>query len=136
MRVLSLFSGIGGFDLFFKVAPRRVESNSPFPHELHSDLFELCVPYGMFGCSGDGEVFRRIVMFIKVNVMHHLSPGQGFSALSGDDVNVFGHIAAGITIWMLRMEQVIVAIPKSRSLAPLLFGDGNKNSPSLPCRVV
>ena len=137
MNFLSLFAGIGGFDrsACTVVAPFRIESNQPFAHERDSNFFKLVVPISVCLAVSNGEIGQVVIVFIKVNVMNAFVLAKRSSAFSGRYKNMLCDIARLVSVWVVRLKDVVVAVIKRSSLASLTFSFCHKDSSAFPVGV-
>lgn len=128
----SLFAGIGGFDLFSFVSTNRIENNKPIFHKRNSNFFKLIMPSGMCLMVAYNEIFRRIVMFIKINMVNNFFFFKWSFSFSCCYQDMFCNITRFVSIRMRWIKNVKISIAKLSPFISLAFRFCNKNSPSLP----
>lgn len=109
-----------------------IKRNQAFPKKADGNFLKLSVPFGVLSGIGNSEVIRRIVVLVKVDVMHHFTISERRATFGSSDYNMLRDISSASCIWMERVENVIVAISKTRSLASLSLGLCRKYSTALP----
>lgn len=132
MKVGSLFSGIGGFDLFSFVSLRWMEFEKTILKKRDGEFFKLDMPNSVGFAINNNKIFRTVVMFIKIDMMNHLTHLKWSSSLPCSHKNMFCDIAKFVGIGMRWLKNVKVSISKSDPLSPLSFFLSNKNSATSP----
>ncbi len=137
MRVLSLFSGIGGLDLGSRseVSPLGIELHKPLAHELNGYLFELGVPNSVLPCIRYCQIIGGVVVLVEVNVMDHFALREWRATLFRCYCDVFGDVSARTSVRMIWHEQIEVPISKRGSLPTLPLRSCRKNATALPRRI-
>jgi len=134
VNFFSEFAGMGGFDLLVSavITALGIERHQPLTHKRDSDLFELVMPVGMSLTLGNHKVGCIVVMFIKVDMVNAFTCNQRASALGRGDKDMLGDIARFVSVGMVRLQHVIVAIPKRRPLASLPLRFSDQYAPAFP----
>lgn len=137
MRFVSLFAGIGGFDLSVSavVAAFGIKGNKSVLHKSDSYFLQLVMPIGVRLPVCDGEIIKVVVVFIQVNMVDAFILAKGSLPFAGSDKDMFGDVARLVCIRMVGLKDVVVAIPKCAAFAALTFCFSSKKSASLPVGV-
>ncbi len=110
MRYGSLFSGIGGFDLFQFVSHTRLEVDQILPHQGNGDFFELLMPKGMLLTIANRKIFGPIISLVEIDVMNTLAFLKRSADFLGNNFDVFGYIPFPGCVRMIGSVYVPVSV--------------------------
>lgn len=129
----SLFAGIGGLGAV--VAASRIKRDQSFTHELNCKFLKLVVPCGMKLSCAAGKVVFGVVVLVEVYMVNAFAFCQRVAPCCRGNLDVLCNVSAPACVGVGWIKNVVVSVAEFRSLAALLFGFGNKHSPSPPRRV-
>jgi hypothetical protein len=128
----SLFSGIGGFDLFPFVTVYGVKINKSIFHKGNGNFFKLVMPKSMGFCICNSQIFRRIIVLVEVIMMDKFVFLKWSSPFACCYKDMFSHISRFVRIWMGWFKNIKISIAKICFFTSLFFIFANKNSTPFP----